>query len=142
MHNVNIHPIAPDVGRRVTIAHATANTARDGSGTITALLTAGLRGSVIPAITVRSQAAAGANTPMVVRLWHRIAGAGTWFLLDEVALTAVTSSNTAVGASATFPMTNIMLTGQAPGSASGADTLGITITISESVSISCGIGDY
>lgn len=142
MYAPSIHPIAPSSIRRISTSHATANTARDGSGIITALLSAGDAGSVVPSIRIRSQAALGANTPLVARLWHRNAGAGTWYMIDEIALAAVTSSATAVGASGIFNLTNIVLGGKIPGSAALADTLGITISVSESVAFSAEVGDY
>lgn len=138
----NIHPIAPGSVRRVSTSHATANLLRDGTGTITPLLTAGDNGSVVPSIRVRSIEAVGASTPNIARLWHRNAGAGTWYLIDEVALPTATPSQTVVGAAVAFNLTNIVLGGKVPGSAGLADTLGITIGVSAAVAFSADVGDY
>lgn len=138
----NIHPIAPGNVRRVSTSLATANTARDGSGTITTLLTAGDNGSVVPSIRVRSIEAAGASTPNVARLWHQNAGTGTWYLIDEVAIPTATPSTTVVGAAVVFNLTNIVLSGKVPGSASGADKLGITVGVSAALAFSADVGDY
>ncbi len=136
MANANIHPICPDTIRRTSTSIATANTARDGSGTITALITAGPRGSVIPAVNVRHLGAvAVASSPMVARLWHRNLGAGTWYLLDEVALPAATPATAGtVGAAAAFAKINIAI--------AATDTLGVTVSVSEAVGFSCDAGDY
>lgn len=131
-----IHPIAPAVIRRVSTSIATANTLRDGTGTISPFITAGANGSVVPQVSVRHLGAVTvASTPMVCRLWHRNLGAGTWYLYDEVALPAATPTTAAVpGSAVTFAKTNIAL--------AATDTLGITVSVSESVGFSADVGDY
>lgn len=136
------NPIAPNVVRKLSGSLATANTARDGTGTITTIITGGANGSIVPAIRVRSIEAAGVSTPNVVRLWHRPAGAGTWYMIDEVALLTATPSATVVGASAVFATLNIPLTGTVQGVASAADTLGLTIGASAAVAWTADVVDY
>lgn len=76
-----------------------ANTARDGTGTITTLVTGAADGTRVDAITFTSaQATAAANSAMVGRVFLSIDGGTTWRLFDEVAIAATTASNTAVGA--------------------------------------------
>jgi hypothetical protein len=71
---------------------AAANTARDGSGTIQTLFTAGAGGARIDAITVK---ATGTTAAGQVLIWVDDTGAGTaWRLEDEVTVTVVTASNT------------------------------------------------
>lgn len=131
-----IHPIAPAALRRVSTSIATANLLRDGTGTISPLLTAGANGSVVPSVHVRHLGAvAVASSPMVARLWHRNLGAGTWYLYDEVVLPAATPATAGTAGSAvTFAKTNIAL--------AATDTLGVTISVAESVGFSADIGDY
>lgn len=84
------------------IAHAAltaANAARDGSGTITALVSGGTEGTRIDAITfVSAQATAAANSAMVGRVFLSTDSGTTYRLFDEVAIVATTASNSAVGA--------------------------------------------
>lgn len=95
--NVNpIFELTPVIG---LVALTAANTARDGSGTISTLATGGSDGSRIDAITFTSaQATAAANSANVGRVFLSVDGGTTWRLFDEIAIAAVTASNTAVGA--------------------------------------------
>lgn len=76
-----------------------ANTARDGTGTVTTLVTGAAEGTRVDAITFTSaQATAAANSAMVGRVFLSTDGGTTWRLFDEIAISAITASNTAVGA--------------------------------------------
>lgn len=78
---------------------AAANAARDGSGTVATLVTGGTDGTRVDAITFTSaQATAAANSAMVGRVFISIDSGSTWNLFDEIAIAAVTASNSAVGA--------------------------------------------
>lgn len=76
--------------RAATVLINTANTAVDGSGTITAIFTAGASGSRIDSITVKGAATTLANN--MVRLW--IHNGTSAFLWKEVTITAATASAT------------------------------------------------
>lgn len=82
---------------------AAANTARDGSGTITTVFTAGADGSRIETITFNSaQAAAAASTAMVGRIFISDTAGTNHRLLQEIAIPTATPSLTAVGATVTM----------------------------------------
>lgn len=94
---------------------AVANTARDGSGTVNALLlddnatafTGSISGTRIDKVTVTSaQASATANSAMVARLFLSDSAGANYRLVCEVAVTAVTASNTAIGATFPFVLPN------------------------------------
>lgn len=77
---------------------AAANTARDGSGTITTLHTGSANGTRIDMIRfISAQATAAASASKVGRVFISSDGGTTWTLFDEVAITGTTSSTTAVG---------------------------------------------
>jgi hypothetical protein len=136
MASPNIHPIAPGSLARTSIVVSAANANRDGTtGTYTNVVaTAGSNGGVVPEVRAYSAAAVGASTAMVLRLWHRVAGTGNYFLIDEVAMATVTSSTTAIGATAVFNRTNIPL--------GPSDTLNVTQTVAEAVHYSAACGNY
>jgi hypothetical protein len=69
---------------------ATANTARDGSGTIATLYTAGANGARIDKITVQATVT---TTAGVIRLFRKVS-AGTFRLYREIVVTAVPPSTT------------------------------------------------
>lgn len=94
--------LVPIFGRKAAIGGVTlsaANTARDGSGSITTLVAGVTDGRRIDRITfISAQATAAANAATVVRVFLSFDSGSTWTLYDELALGAVTASNTAVGA--------------------------------------------
>lgn len=67
---------------------ATANTARDGSGTIATFHTAGSNGARFARVRVQ---ATGTTTAGVIRLWKKVSG-GTYRLYKEILVPAVTPS--------------------------------------------------
>jgi hypothetical protein len=75
---------------------STANTNRDGTGTITSVFTAGANGSRVERIEIKANAT---TTAGMVRLFRK-KGAGAWKLWREYAITAVTPSASAVTFSA------------------------------------------
>lgn len=101
--SINIYPVfaLPNtigIGRT-----SAANTARDGSGTVTTLFTAGVNGARIDKVVATSaQATPAACSNMVVRLFISDANGANYRLLQEQTITATTASNTAIGAFATF----------------------------------------
>lgn len=68
----------------------TANTAGDGTGSISSLLTAGVNGALVFRIRVK---ATGTTTAGMLRLFHSTNGT-TWRLIDEQAVDAATPSAT------------------------------------------------
>ena len=84
-----------------------ANTARDGSGTLVTLFTAGANGSRVDFITfTSSQATAGASSARVQRIFLTDNTGLNPRLISEVVLAAVTASTTAIGATSTVTFTN------------------------------------
>lgn len=75
---------------------STANTNRDGTGTITSVFTAGANGSRVERIEIKANAT---TTAGMVRLFRK-KGAGAWKLWREYAITVVTPSASAVTFSA------------------------------------------
>ena len=90
-------------GSRLSVS----NTSRDGSGTLTTSFTAGASGSRLDFITfISATAAVGASSAKVARVFLTDTAGANPRLIQEVALAAVTSSNTAIGATATITFTN------------------------------------
>lgn len=78
----------------------TANTGRDGSGTIGTVLTGAAAGTRISRITIWS---AGTNTNGVIRLWLKAAG-GTYGLWKEILAPATTGSVTVLEFNSTIEL--------------------------------------
>jgi hypothetical protein len=105
--SANVQPIFTLIPEAVTANIAAANTARDGSGTLVSLFTAGTNGSRIDFITFTSaQATPAASALRVCRVFLTNTSGANPRLISEVALAAVTASNTAIGATATITFTN------------------------------------
>jgi len=86
---------------------AAANTARDGSGTLVTLFTAGTNGSRVDFITfTSSQATPAASAARVMRVYLTNESGLLPELISEIVLPAVTASATAIGATATITFTN------------------------------------
>jgi|SRR5690348_10619477 len=84
-----------------------ANTARDGSGSLVTAFTAGTNGSLISQITfINDATAVGASALKVCRVFITDTSGANPTLFQEVLLAAVTSSNTAIGATSTITFTN------------------------------------
>ena len=111
----NTTPIFTLTPKAVTASIAAANTARDGSGTLIDLFTAGANGSRLDFITFTSaQATAAASAARVQRVFLTDTGGINPRLISEIVLSAVTASNTAIGSTATITFTNglILASGQ------------------------------
>jgi hypothetical protein len=78
---------------------ATANTARDGTGTIATLFTAGADGSLVTSLRAFGF---GTVSAAVLILWLSLDGGSTWKLMDEKALASYTASNTTAQSGVTF----------------------------------------
>lgn len=82
---------------------AGANTARDGSGTMSVALTAGTNGTRIDRITITSaQATPAANSAMVARIFVSNTSGTNYRLYREIVMAAVTASNTVIGSTNTI----------------------------------------
>jgi thiamine pyrophosphokinase len=103
----NTSPIFTLTPKAATANIAAANTARDGSGTLVTLFTAGTNGSRVDFITfTSSQVTAAASAARVHRVFLTDESGLNPRLISEVLLSAVTASNTAIGATATITFTN------------------------------------
>lgn len=71
---------------KVTISMA--NTNRDGTGSISVLISGATNGTLLDAVIIK---ATGTTTAGMIRLFHR-RGAGTWSLFREYPISAVTPS--------------------------------------------------
>lgn len=104
---INTNPIfsrIPNIGVATLTA---ANTARDGSGSITTLMTGAADGTRVDQIRfISAQATAAASANNVMRVWRSIDNATTWYLYEEQAETGTTASTTAIGAVTTFNFPN------------------------------------
>lgn len=134
MPGPNFQPLAVITPSTGVVTVSTANTARDGTGTLTPLYTAGTSGATIARVRCIHQGAISvASTAMVCRLW--LTSGATTVMIDEVALASATPSASAIGATATFSKTNLVL--------KGGDILKVTISVSESVGFCADQGgDY
>ena len=95
-----IFTLTPEV---VTAEIAAANTARDGSGTLVTLVTAGTDGTRVERIKFSSaQASPAANSLMVCRVFVTDTAGANPRLIEEVLLSVITASNTVVGSAATI----------------------------------------
>jgi len=111
----NTSPIFTLTPRAATAIIAAANTARDGSGTLVDVMTAGSNGSRIDFIIfTSSQATAGASSARVQRVFLTDTSGLNPRIISEVVLSAVTASTTAIGATSTITFTNglIIASGQ------------------------------
>jgi len=94
----NTNPVFGLDGTIGAITVTTANTAKDGSGTINTLVTGNANGTRISHMqAISSQASPAANTNSVVRFFISLDSGTTWFLFREVTFANVTGSNTAIG---------------------------------------------
>lgn len=108
----NTSPIFILTPRTETCEITASNTARDGSGSLVNLFTAGANGSRVDFITFNN----AQNTPtssslMIGRVFVTDTSGSNPRLLSEISLSAVTASNTAVGATNTIFYSNGLLLG-------------------------------
>lgn len=110
---------------------ATANTAKDGTGTITTLTTGATNGTRILEIVVKSQVTTAAGN---VCIFLSTDSGTTWRLFDEFLQGVVTSSATTSSYRASRNYTNLLLK-------DGTHRLGVTTTISQSINVLAFGGD-
>lgn len=97
----NTAPVFTNVANIGLVTISTANTNRDGTGTIGTVLTAGSNGSRIGQVVIIAQ---GTTTAGMIRLF--IHNGTTAFLHKEVAVTAITPSGTVQAFTATVVYPN------------------------------------
>lgn len=107
------------------------NTNRDGSGTITALLTGAAAGTKVTSITAQ---AAVTTTAGMVRIFLSTDSGSTWRLLDELAIAAATASASAKATRITATYGDLVL-------ADSTHRLGCTTHNSESINVFAFGGD-
>lgn len=113
------------------------NTASDGTGTIYTFYTSGLSGSRVDSITFTSAASASAaSSAMVGKIFMGDIGGTSFRIIQEVAISAVTRTNTVIGATQTIDFVNgyILPSGVSIGYRNGfilpsGSILGATITV-------------
>jgi hypothetical protein len=87
-----------------------ANTARDGSGALTTIFTAGSNGSRVDFVSfVSAQASPAASSAMVGRVFITDTNGANPRLVSEIALPTITASNTAIGQAQTLFYSNGLL---------------------------------
>lgn len=107
---LNINPIFVLTPKTVAAEITAANTARDGSGDLVSLFTAGINGSRVDFITFNSaQATAAASSAMVGRVFITDTAGLNPVLLSEIALPTITASNTVIGQTQTIFYSNGLL---------------------------------
>jgi uncharacterized protein YigE (DUF2233 family) len=110
---------------------ATANTARDGTGTITSLLTGVAAGTKVFEVTVSPTVT---TTAGMVRLFISQDSGTTWRLFDEISISAATASASVKVARNTTVYTNLILTGT-------TSVLGASTHNAESINVYAFAGD-
>lgn len=117
---------------RIGVANvASGNTNRDGSGTITALLTGSADGTKVTSITAQ---AAVTTTAGMVRIFLSTDSGSTWRLLDELAIAAATASASVKATRITATYGDLVL-------ADSTHRLGCTTHNSESINVFAFGGD-
>jgi hypothetical protein len=104
---------------------STANTAIDGSGTITALLTGAATGTRV--LEIDAQCAASSAAALVNVFLSTDSGT-TWRLFDQISISAATVSNTVKANRNTTTYANLVLK-------DATHRLGVTTTISQSTNV-------
>lgn len=104
---------------------ATANTAIDGTGTITELISGGTDGTRVLEIVAQCAATSAAA---LVNIFLSTNGGTTYRLFDSITIGATTASNTVAARRATLTYSNLVL-------ADANHRLGVTTTISQSTNV-------
>lgn len=110
---------------------AAANTATDGTGTITTLIAGAAGGTRVTEIDVKCAATSAAA---VVNLFLSTDGGTTWKVFDSISVRAVTQSATVAGFEGVATYVNLLL-------ASSSHVIGCTTTIAQSTNVIAWGGD-
>lgn len=114
-----------------TVNVSSANTAIDGSGTITELIAGATGGTRVLEIVVKGAATSAAAN---VNIFLTTDGGSTYRLFDTISVTAVTTGNTTPAFRGRTAYTNLVL-------ASSSHRVGITTTIAQSTNVIALGGD-
>lgn len=99
----NTSPIFPLEGHTPSVRLSSANTLRDGSGSLATLVTADSNGTRVDEVQWRSASPIGtANSAMVGRVFVTDTSGNNPMIVGEIAITAATPSISAIGATNTF----------------------------------------
>ncbi len=102
----NFNPVFTLTPNQLPAICNVANTASDGSGTITTLVTAGANGTRVDQVVFRNgQASQAASSAMLGKIFVSDASGANFRLVGEVLIPATTRSTTVLGATATFTFT-------------------------------------
>lgn len=128
----NTNPIFTDSPSTSPVRFATANTNRDGTGTIATLFTPGADGSMLERVQIK---ATSPTTAGMLRLY--VHDGSSWRLLDEIPVTAITPSGTVASFEALWtPPGGVPLTLQS------GRTIGISTHNAESFDATAIGGDF
>jgi hypothetical protein len=104
--SINIEPVFANSWVLGMVRLNTGNTASNGSGSITKVVTGATNGTRIDKITfINSQLIATGSTAMTGKVFLSNNGGSTWFFYNEIAIATATRSTAVIGAK------NIMITG-------------------------------
>jgi hypothetical protein len=117
--------------RLATVNLDTANTAIDGTGTITTLISGVAAGTRILEIDAQCAATSAAA---LINIFITTDSGSTWRLFDQIAITAATVSNTVKGNRNIATYANLVLPNT-------STSLGVTTTISQSTNVIALGGD-
>jgi hypothetical protein len=134
-NNAPIFPLTPKVGFG-SAALQTANTAKDGTGTVTTIMTAGANGSRVDYVRVR---ATGSNTATAFRLFINN-GSDTAVAANNILFTEATIAATTLSEVAALAETTIQLDLALPAGYRLTCTNGTTIAAT--LVVSAVYGDY
>jgi hypothetical protein len=118
-------------GRAASVNVSAANTATDGSGSITTLISGAAGGTRILEVTAKCAATSAAA---VVNIFLSVDSGTTWRIFDSIAISAITQSTTTAGFKSSILYDTLLL----------ADTthrLGVTTTIAQSTNVFALGGD-
>lgn len=110
---------------------STANTAIDGTGTVTPLIQGATGGTRVLEIVAKGAATTAAAN---VNIFLSVDSGTTWRLFDTISVTPVTSANTTATFRARATYTNLLL-------ASSTQRLGVTTSIAQSTNVIALGGD-
>jgi hypothetical protein len=117
-----------------------ANTARDGSGSITTVATMGSDGGYVKRVTfIASNATAGAVAAKVALLWYSTDGGTTWRFFREIAMATATNSTTAIGPIVIFSFPDGWVL---PASAKVGATITVRASAVDDTTVTCEYSDY
>lgn len=120
-----------DTPRINSVNVATANSALDGTGTVTELVAGATTGTRVLEIVAQAAATSQAG---LVNIFLTTNGGSTWRLFDSITIAAKTVSDSASAQRATATYTNLVLP-------SSNARLGVTTTITQSINVMAFSGD-